>query len=159
MTVCFFIIQLACFCGYSTGLLRHLKSERSVQVCAVWHLFGPTAATKLADYKRERRLHYLHQNDLYRFVNQTGCRVIVLEQKPGDLVIVPPAWAHQVLSIRPCLKLAWDRLTAPQELPASSAVHAHLKAWRDRDPQLAVKPASDYFGALRRCWSVVADHP
>jgi hypothetical protein len=31
-------------------------------------------------------------------------------QKAGDRICVPPGWAHQVLNLRPNLKVAWERV-------------------------------------------------
>ena len=32
----------------------------------------------------------------------------VVEQYHGDMIYIPPGWAHQVYNHRPCTKLAWD---------------------------------------------------
>ena len=34
--------------------------------------------------------------------------VQVLYQPNGDMVHVPPGWPHQLLNLKPCVKLAWD---------------------------------------------------
>ncbi len=51
----------------------------------------------------------------------------------GDLVYVPPGWAHCVFNVQPCLKFAWD-FFVDENLPQyfkSHKRHATLKVKGD----------------------------
>jgi oxalate decarboxylase/phosphoglucose isomerase-like protein (cupin superfamily) len=34
--------------------------------------------------------------------------LVIVKQRHGQVVYVPPGWAHQVTNEQPCLKVAWD---------------------------------------------------
>jgi hypothetical protein len=50
--------------------------------------------------------------------------VQILEQKPGDMVAIPPGWYHWVLNLHPNIKVAWD----PTD---TSLLHQYILVWRD----------------------------
>lgn len=80
------------------------KHSQSTQVSSRW----PEGFASSA----EDRVH-LKGDDLERFVEYmhsfaTPNPVVMLEQKPGQLVHVPPGWVHQVTNMSPNVKVAWD---------------------------------------------------
>ena len=88
----------------------------------------------------EDRVH-LKGGDLERFMEymhtlSTPNPVVILEQKPGQLVHVPPGWVHQVTNMSPNVKVAWDYYDA-------SNMHKYV--------ELQHKLASRYFkGSMAR---------
>ena len=53
--------------------------------------------------------------------------VIVLNQGPGDIVMVPPGCPQAVSNVMPCCKLAWDHYD-PRHLATYAVVHRILVA-------------------------------
>ena len=50
-------------------------------------------------------------DDMVEFQNHLGgeqAGIHVLKQRAGDLVTIPPGWAHAVYNKHACVKLAWD---------------------------------------------------
>lgn len=88
----------------------------------------------------DNRVH-LKGGDLERFLEYmrslaTPNPVVILEQKPGQLVHVPPGWVHQVTNMSPNVKVAWDYYDA-------SNMHKYT--------ELQYKLASRYFkGSMAR---------
>ena len=83
-----------------------------------------------------------------------GAGMVVIEQRSGDKVSVPPYWIHYVHTVRSCVKLAWDRFL-PSEAGVMAALWKNVKCFlfRDRD-RYEVKPAPppgapDYLAMLR----------
>jgi hypothetical protein len=50
---------------------------------------------------------------------------VKFEQKPGELVHVPPGWAHYVKNLRPCVKFAFDFYN-PAHFPVYVRVWKHV---------------------------------
>ena len=36
--------------------------------------------------------------------------ITLVEQRPGDKVVVPPGWPHAVINLASCVKVAWDSM-------------------------------------------------
>ncbi len=51
----------------------------------------------------------LTESQLRIFAKAMGSKVVLVEQKGGEVVFVPPGWVHCVLNLAPCIKLAHDR--------------------------------------------------
>ena len=51
--------------------------------------------------------------------------MIVLNQGPGDIVMVPPDWPHAVSNVMPCCKPAQDHYN-PRHLATYAAVHRDI---------------------------------
>lgn len=88
---------------------------------AVWVLFHPSIVGELdAWLKAHGRPHglatagkaHLSTEEMETLRGVFGEKMVVLEQKGGDMVFVPPGWVHQVTNLQPCLKVAWDTYDA-----------------------------------------------
>lgn len=105
-------------------------------VLARWWFVHPHVAPKFAEFVKNS-LH--HADGLQEFMpkpehweHMLACGsqnaidgrdvVIVLNQGPGDIVMVPPGWPHAVSNVMPCCKLAWDHYD-PRHLATYAAVH------------------------------------
>lgn len=72
-------------------------------------------------------------------------KVVVLEQKRGQVVFVPPGWAHCVYNCEPCVKLAHDRLI-PERFPL------YAEAWCEAgcsETMVAATDHKDYMSYIR----------
>ncbi len=68
-----------------------------------------------------------------------GC-VVEVQQRAGDMVHVPPGWIHQVVNMRPCLKLAWD-------FADLTRMHLYIRAANEIGaPLFGDALAADYMG-------------
>lgn len=67
--------------------------------------------------------------------------VLVVEQRAGDMVYVPPGWIHQVYNLQPCLKLAWD-FYATEHFAIYSMLQSRIAA-----PLFGAEMADDYMGS------------
>ena len=105
-------------------------------VLARWWFVHPHVAPRFAELVRDS-LH--HAGGLQKFMpkpehwelmlafgsqNAVDGRDVVgvLNQRPGDIVLVPPGWPHAVSNALPCGKLAWDHYD-PRQLATYAAVH------------------------------------
>ena len=79
------------------------KHSQSTQVSRWPAGFASSAEDRvhLKGVDLERFLEYMHSL-------ATPNPVVVLEQKPGQLVHVPSGWVHQVINMSPNVKVAWD---------------------------------------------------
>jgi len=101
---------------------------------------------------RAARIFTLEQ--LWQIAREAGAGMVVIEQRSGDKVSVPPYWIHNVHTVRSCVKLAWDRFL-PSEAGIMAALWKNVKCflYRDRD-RYAIEPAPapgapDYLAMLR----------
>jgi JmjC domain, hydroxylase len=62
--------------------------------------------------------------------------VVVVEQRAGQRVSVPPGWMHTVINLLPCVKLAWDH-----QVPENLA--GYIESWK---AHRQYKVAGDYVG-------------
>jgi hypothetical protein len=92
---------------------------------AVWVFFQPTftangglaAALKqlgAANLTRDGRIPHKHKVELtlqqaHQIEQAYPGSVVIIPQHAGGQVFVPPGWPHQVLNLRPCVKVAWER--------------------------------------------------
>lgn len=67
--------------------------------------------------------------------------MVVLQQRAGERVYVPPGWVHQVTNLRTCLKLAWDTYDV-EHFPAYVLLQKELA------PLFGAAMAPDYMGFL-----------
>ncbi|DBB04538.1 TPA: hypothetical protein ACH3X1_012620 [Trebouxia sp. C0004] len=58
--------------------------------------------------KRVQELKMLLASKNLAYDSEERANVQVLYQHNGDMVHVPAGWPHQVLNLKPCVKLAWD---------------------------------------------------
>ncbi len=59
--------------------------------------------------------------------------LLLIEQRAGDRVYVPPGWAHSVVNMRPCVKIAWDSVLA-ERLPrylCAAQLRRHVESAKD----------------------------
>lgn len=86
----------------------------------------------------------LTAEDMRRLVGDDRVKdyVQLVEQKHGDVVEVNPGWAHAVINVKPCLKLAYDRLIQ-KDMPLCALIHhlLHSKLFYNMN-------APDYSGAI-----------
>jgi len=105
-------------------------------VLARWWFVHPHVAPRFAEFVRDS-LHHAdgvqefmpkpeHWDLMLAFGSQNAIDgrdvVVVLNQGPGDIVLVPPGWPHAVINVMPCGKLAWDHYD-PRHLATYAAVH------------------------------------
>lgn len=109
--------------------------------CASWTFFHPEVLQFLFDWLETEKLFdavsptyaFLREKQLLAFkrhlVEMCGYTakslsdvVVEVPQKGGDLMFVPPGWAHQVATLLPCLKVAWDYFHSMEDFP----IHARL---------------------------------
>lgn len=57
-----------------------------------------------------------------RMAVELSDHVQLVQQKHGDVVVVPPGWAHAVVNARECLKIAYDRMV-PEDIVKVAVVH------------------------------------
>ena len=81
----------------------------------------------------------------------TALRGVVIQQCHGQLVIVPPGWAHSVLNRAPNFKVAWE--TTHLEHAASYPRTAVLTAKFIGD-----RAAADYMPYQAMAFSIVRQH-
>jgi hypothetical protein len=67
--------------------------------------------------------------------------IFEVRQHAGDLVVVPPGWVHCVITVRPCLKLAWDFWD-----PANAA--RYVSSWITGAKLFCGNMATDYIDVL-----------
>jgi hypothetical protein len=89
-----------CAVAAADAWLRSLKLEGSNQ-----RLFPEGLRTKGRVRLDDNMVHQLqlHLSNLHG-----SNSVVVLEQRHGQVVYMPPGWVHQVTNKEPCVKLAWD---------------------------------------------------
>ena len=68
-------------------------------------------------------------------------KVVVIHQRHGEMVDVPPGWVHQVRNQNTCLKLAWDVLIF-SELPW------YVRFWREIITKKLLVQVEDYTGVF-----------
>ena len=51
--------------------------------------------------------------------------VRIVWQHHNDVITVPPGWAHQVVNLKPCLKVAFD-FASPSAMPVYAIVHKQV---------------------------------
>ena len=68
-------------------------------------------------------------------------KVVVIHQRHGEMVDVPPGWVHQVRNQNTCLKLAWDVLIF-SELPW------YVRFWREIITKKLLLQVEDYTGVF-----------
>ena len=81
----------------------------------------------------------LGESELQRFreylaeVTDKDARTLVLrvEQQVGDIVSIPPGWLHQVVTFKPCLKVAWDYVKSFEMMPRLASVHNVLHGFNN----------------------------
>ena len=66
--------------------------------------------------------------------------VVILEQRPGDMVHVPAGWIHCVINMASNFKLAWDYMN-PRELPL------YTRVWREILTKITTN-GEDYGGTM-----------
>lgn len=66
--------------------------------------------------------------------------VVILEQRPGDMISVPAGWIHCVINMAPNFKLAWDYMK-PAELPV------YTRVWREILTRITTN-GEDYGGTM-----------
>ncbi|KAI8618371.1 hypothetical protein BC830DRAFT_1109225 [Chytriomyces sp. MP71] len=88
---------------------------------AVWHLFSREDTRKIAAiydrvdedaYVMMDFTHYLDAAALEMLEREHGVRPFVLEQKVGDMILIPAGCAHQVRNLQLCVKISQDVITA-----------------------------------------------
>ena len=88
-------------------------------VLARWHCFHPRLRQLISSKVKEWGIgdsladEVLFNYEQVREMTKTlevGKDVIVINQKHGDRVCVPPGWIHQVENLRPHVKISWDFL-------------------------------------------------
>ena len=63
----------------------------------------------------------LTQGGLEAFANRMGEKGVLVRQKSGDVVFVPPGHVHCVLNLVPCIKVAHDRFVIERFLLCAKA--------------------------------------
>ena len=53
----------------------------------------------------------LTEAEIRAFKLRMGDKVVLIEQKAGEVVFVPPGWVHCVVNMEPCIKAACDLYT------------------------------------------------
>ncbi|KAL3137357.1 hypothetical protein ABBQ32_006889 [Trebouxia sp. C0010 RCD-2024] len=105
-------------------------------VLARWWFVHPHVAPKFAEFVRDSLHHadglqdFMPKPEHWELMLAFGSMnaidgrdvVVVLNQGPGDIVLVPPGWPHAVNNVMPCCKLAWDHYD-PRHLATYAAVH------------------------------------
>lgn len=116
------------------------SAEDRSRVLATWVLLHPVAAARADAWLRENgypqglategKVH-LSDPKLGALAKQLGkdsngdSYLIVLEQRHGDMVYVPPGYLHGVTNVTACVKIAWD-LYDLKHIPAYVAAWHHI---------------------------------
>ena len=105
-------------------------------VLARWWFVHPHVAPRFSEFVRDSLHHadglqdFMPKPEHWELMLAFGSMnaidgrdvVVVLNQGPGDIVLVPPGWPHAVNNAMPCCKLAWDHYD-PRHLATYAAVH------------------------------------
>ena len=137
--------------------------------CAVWHFFHPSILHILFNWLCEKGLWkdsltdapFIPECRITEFkeaLNSKGdtdraSHIITVEQKGGDLVSVPPGYAHQVQMVRPCVKVAWDFVKDYSSMPIYASVQQLI-----RQHTRAIQ-AFDYMGVFSMATTIASSHP
>ena len=78
---------------------------------------------------------------------------MTVEQKGGDLVTVPTGYTHQVKTIRPCVKVAWNFVKDYTSMPSYANVQQLV-----RQHTHAIQ-ASGYMGVFSMATEIAKSHP
>ena len=118
---------------------------------AVWYFVSGVHAKLLVEWLKARpgadgRLPtHLSETDFEAFTKEVGAGAVRVEQRAGDKVVVPRGWIHWVVTVRPCVKVAWE-VMEPDHLAD------YVLIWRDITPHLLTHPelavADDYMATL-----------
>lgn len=79
--------------------------------------------------------------------------VLTVEQQVGDMVSIPPGWLHQVVTFKPCLKVAWDYVRSFEMMPRLASVHNVLHGFNNPFS------APDYMGLSQIVMGFCKNHP
>ncbi|KAL3156268.1 hypothetical protein ABBQ32_012542 [Trebouxia sp. C0010 RCD-2024] len=118
-------------------------------VLARWWFVHPHVAPRFAEFVRDSLHHadglqdFMPKPEHWELMLAFGSMnaidgrdvVVVLNQGPGDIVLVPPGWPHAVNNVMPCCKLAWDHYD-PRHLATYAAVHRDVASPLFRGAQL-----------------------
>lgn len=149
--------------GSSTGTGFHLdwseayniafavNTSDTASVLAVWVFISPSAVTKADEWLRGSGFPSgfatpgrvrLDDDRIAALKGYLGpSDIVIIEQRAGGRVYVPPGWVHQVSNLRPCLKLAWDLLDICH-LPQYAMLQRRIAA-----PVFGAMMAADYMCA------------
>ncbi len=84
--------------------------------------------------------HQLSEAQMREFKEAMGEKVVLLEQKGGELVFLPPGWAHCVLMLQSCCKVAHDRYI-PERFPLYALAQSEVGSGKC---MIKVEGAADY---------------
>jgi hypothetical protein len=105
--------------------LPGLTDGQALSLRCTWYCISPKAADEAMHWiwkelKRDKTIVTDAEcQSLRNFLGKDfkgNWHVERLEQAPGDLVHVPPGWAHAVMNSGPCMNLAWG-FHVPQHIP------------------------------------------
>lgn len=94
-------------------------------VLARWHCFHPKhrhlISTKVEEWELGNSLAdevLFNEEQICELAKtlELGKDIVIIDQRHGDRVIVPPGWIHQVENLRPNFKISWDYIE-PIKLP------------------------------------------
>ena len=130
-------------------------------ILAYWYFVSGEHAKELIDRlaeKTDKEGHpatYLDDMDFKSFAATLGPNATFkLQQRAGDKVVVPPGWIHWVITVLPCVKVAWE-IVEPESLADCVLI------WRDIIPQLLkndqLQNAEDYTAVLSTVTESVLD--
>jgi hypothetical protein len=110
-------------------------------VLAVWLLVHPAHLKEFQGWLKANGMHavlvsasvttrhkvLLTADDMRAAAKALPGKVVLLEQRSGDQVYVPPGWLHFVVNVEPCCKLAYDSVR-PCQLPDYVVAHHTVNA-------------------------------
>ncbi|KAJ9051227.1 hypothetical protein DSO57_1006479 [Entomophthora muscae] len=105
---------------------------------AIWHLFRREDAGTIREFIREKfpgitihdpihdQYFYLTDALLEELFTSRGVKPFIMEQKVGEVVLIPAGCPHQVRNLYPCIKLAMDYVS-PEAAPICSQLASEFR--------------------------------
>ncbi|KAJ3357807.1 Lysine-specific demethylase 3A [Entophlyctis luteolus] len=110
-------------------------AQHSDRPGAVWHLFKPADVKKISQvYDRPSKDNYtlldfsayLDDEALAFLERVHGVKPIVIEQRVGDMILIPAGYAHQVRNYQLCVKISQD-VVSSECLPEAISIDSEIR--------------------------------